>query len=578
MHRGGFTAFSFDLTNHLKSADNQLVVSVDNRSCIDPSAAASSFNQYGGIYRQVFLVAVDAPHVSLTDHGTSGVYVTQGTVSEAAAAMSCAVKLRHYELGAVATTVAVAIQDARGQEVAAADVTVPCPQDAETTATIPFTIPKPHLWQGRKDPHLYTATIRVSSRGRLTDTVTQRFGIRTFSVDGERGSHLNGSRYDLHGVSLHQDRQGKGWLVSRQDLVEDVNVIKDMGATFVRLVHYPHHPDMYDLLDEAGIVVWSEIPCAGIFTMTQAQKDDAKSQLKEMIRQHYNHPGIAVWGIYNQIPSGDEHRKLVQDLVRIAHAEDATRPVVGASVSNDNDPMHHDTDLIGMNRYFGWFFPSISRMKPWAEDFHKQYPKLLFGLGEYGAGGSPRKHAEQCFEPLFNFRALPGIPHPEEYQAMFHEKMWGQIGALDYLWCKTIWEMFDHESQKCMDGDELHVCDMGLVTRDRSIRKDAYYFYQASWSDKPMIHITSRRFNPRTAAFISVKAYTNLPQVDATLNGQPLPRPERSGCVVTWRNVGLRSGANAVSISGQRNGQHYRDEVQWTLIPEPGLQGVAPAP
>jgi beta-galactosidase len=565
-HRGGHTAFHFEITDKMIFGDNVVMVHVNNELKHGQPAHYANFNQYGGLYRPVSLITVDDLHVTLNDRGSSGIRIKQGRITPDQAELSATITVRNGRAESAEAGIEVMIVDQEGKQVAVARIAKSIPAGHEIPVQVPFVVEHPRLWQGRVDPHLYFAQVKVALGDRVTDRVDQRFGIRSLVIDPERGTFLNGKRYDLHGVNLHQDRRGKGWAVTTDDVAEDIRLIKEMGATFVRLAHYPHQQATYDLLDEAGLLAWSEILCVWQFPINQTTVDICREQLVEMIRQLGNHPSIVVWGLYNEIPNGEQHKQLIRGLVQLAHEEDSTRPTTGSSLLSDADPLHSITDLIGLNRYFGWYMPSTDQMGPWADRCHAQNPKLLFGISEYGSSASPYKHTDMIIEPLTRFRGLPGRGYPEEYQAWHHERIWSQLRSRDYLWCKIIWEMFDHATMQGRDADEPGICDMGLVTHDRQVLKDAYFFYKASWTDDAMVHICSRRFDPRTRQSIDLKVYSNLPELTARLNGVALADPERDGVIWIWKKCRLATGPNVVQVTGTKNGEEVRDQVEWNIL------------
>ncbi len=378
------------------------------------------------------------------------------------------------------------------------------------------TLIRPRLWDGRSDPYLYRVRVRVidEASGATVDRVEQPLGLRQFRVDPVAGFFLNGHPLDLHGVACHQDRLDKGWATSDADRAEDVGLISDLGATFVRLAHYQHPPGTYDLLDRLGLIAWSEIPLVSRVADSPAFFENVRQQLVELIRQNYNHPSVLFWGLYNEVADDPATRALVRELVELAHAEDATRLTAAASCLSEGADIHFLPDVIAFNKYFGWYDGRTGDLGPWADAFHGAYPTRAVGISEYGAGASIHQHSEDPPPP-----STLGPWHPEEYQALVHEGCWSQLKARPFLWTKVVWNMFDFACDSRHEGDTPGRNDKGLVTYDRGTRKDAYYWYQAHWSSAPVLYITGRRHVNRSTATVTVKVYSNLDAVQLAVNG-----------------------------------------------------------
>jgi beta-galactosidase len=418
------------------------------------------------------------------------------------------------------------------------------------------TLPSPHLWSGQRDPYLYAVAVRVSdAAGVVTDEVTQAFGVRSCALDPAQGFFLNGEHLDLHGVNFHQDREGLGWAITNAHLEEDVRLMEEIGATAIRAAHYAHAEHFYDLTDRDGMIVWAEIPLIDNINNNPGLATNAREQLTELIRQNYNHPSICFWSVGNELTlkPGPDPAALEEDLGALAHAEDPTRPSVLASTDSPSDRGH--TDALGFNKYFGWYVGTSADFAPWADHIHATEPQLSFAVTEYGAGASTQFHSDTPHSQ----------DHTEEYQATFHEAHWRAMKTRPYLWGKFVWNMFDFASSSRAEGDTPGRNDKGLVTFDRATRKDAFYFYKASWTSTPFVYITSRRFTTRTRAATSIKVYGTMDSVELKLNGVSLGSKTPVDGVYTWPNVTLVHGANTVEATGTRGATTVSDTVTWTL-------------
>jgi beta-galactosidase len=392
--------------------------------------------------------------------------------------------------------------------------------------------------------------------GAEVDRVEQPLGLRQFRVDPAAGFFLNGHPLDLHGVACHQDRLDKDWATSEADQAQDVGLIADLDATFVRLAHYQHPPRTYDLLDRLGLIAWSEIPLVSRVTDSPAFFANARQQLVELIRQNYNHPSVLFWGLYNEVPDDPATRALVRQLVELACGEDPTRLTTAASCLPEGADIHFLPNVIAFNKYFGWYYGQAGDLGRWADAFHAAYPSRAVGISEYGAGASIHQHSEEPPPP-----STLGSWHPEEYQALVHEGCWSQLKARPFLWAKVVWNMFDFACDSRHEGDTPGRNDKGLVTYDRGTRKDAYYWYQAHWSSAPVLHIAGRRHVERPTAAVAVKVYSNLDAVQLVVNGVPREALSRTDRLYRWTDIRLRPGANRIEARGTRGEDVYTDEV-----------------
>jgi beta-galactosidase len=570
-HQGGFAAFVWDVTPYLTvGGDNVLAVKVNNAYNPDVPPLSGDFTIDGGLYRHVWFITTDPLHVSLTDYASPGVYLTQTNVSADSADLQVTTKLQNDGSDPREATILTQVLDASDQVVTTLQTTQALCAGTGADVVQNTTLANPHLWDGRDDPYLYHVLVQVidDASGEALDQVEQPLGLRYFSVDPATGFSLNGHYLDLHGVDFHQDRLDEGWAISDANQAEDVGLISEIGATFVRLSHYQHPPLTYDLLDQSGIIAWSEIPLVNSATNDQAFFDNAEQQLVEMIRQNYNHPAVMFWGMYNEIDDNPTTRNLVSQLVNLAHQEDPTRLTTAATDAADNAVINFLPDVIAFNRYFGWYYGQTSDFGPWADAFHSAYPTRATGISEYGAGASIYQHMEDPPPPP------PGGPwHPEEYQDLFHESYWGQMESRPFLWAKTVWNMFDFASDGRNEGDTPGRNDKGLVTYDRQTRKDAFYWYKANWSSDPVLYITSRRYVDRPTNTVEVKVYSNLDAVQLMVNGVPLGSLSSPDHIFQWTGVALQPGANRIEVLGARGEDIYTDEVTWNA---PGESSTVP--
>jgi len=500
-HDGGYSTFRADVTALLADS-NELIVEADNSKNDRVYPQKADFTFYGGIYRDVSLLVVNRNHIALGYLGGPGVQITP-----AVNGANADIEVKTWMEGD--GEVEFSIYDATGAEVLTG-------KGRDTAVTLEH----PHLWDGVRDPYLYTCAVRLVLNGEVQDEVRQRFGVRSFSVDPKQGFFLNGRPYPLHGVSRHQDRKGLGNAITREMHDEDMQLIKELGANTIRLAHYQHDQYFYDLCDEAGMVVWAEIPY--ISEHMPNGRENTISQMKELIVQNYNHACIVCWGVSNEITISTKDNRDMRDnhhvLNDLCHEMDKTRLTTLAcyAMCGPFNPVAHITDLVSWNLYLGWYVPGLFLNDLWMDFFHLCYPNRALGFSEYGAEGMPNLHSSHPRRG----------DHTEEYQAIYHEYMLRCFDRHKWLWATHVWNMYDFAADARDQGGEPGMNHKGLVTFDRKTKKDSFYIYKAWWSDEPFVHICSKRYADRTENEIEVKVYSNQKQVSLYVNGEKLAEQE----------------------------------------------------
>lgn len=542
-HKGGYTAFCFEITPFVKAGKNLLItVQVSNEHRLDVLPLTGDFNVYGGIHRPVWLLVKEKNCISPLDFASSGVYVTQSKVSEKTADIYVKTKLSLTDPSRK-TDVRTSIVDAQGKTVAQR-------QDPAGTDQ-KFTLEKPHLWNARQDPYLYRVKTELLVDGQATESQTEPLGIRSFRVDANEGFFLNGKKLDLHGFGYHEDIAGKGSAYEQVDYLKDMDLVMESGATSVRLTHYPHGKSWYDLSDEKGLILWSEIPLVGPggytgmgYIKSKALEDHARQIMQELIRQHYNHPSICFWGLFNELKLDyDDPVPFLKQLNQLVKTEDSTRITTCASFL-DRDTFNEVSDVIAWNKYYGWYGGSFEQIGNWADKTHRAYPAKPIAVSEYGAGASVRHHQENLhpIEPTGKF-------HPEEWQTAYHEKNWEELQKRPFVWGKYVWVLADFGSSIRTEGDQDALNDKGLVTYDHNLRKDAFYFYKANWNTAPMLYLAERRNVIRQQSVTTVKVFTTLKEAELWVNGISQGRQIADGLHrMNWSGVQLKPGKNTVLV------------------------------
>lgn len=561
-HQGGYSRFRFGVTGNLTAGrESVIAVKVTNANNNDIAPLSADYTFQGGIYRNVSLYAVDKLGIRMLDYAGPGIYLRQRSVSASSATVDVTAKVFNNYTSSRSVVVRAVITDASGTVVAdksTSPQTVAANAEWDVVQTV--TITNPRLWNGLADPYQYSANVEVrdATAGTVTDVVTEPLGLRSYHLD-TTGFTLNGKHLGLHGVDLHQDRGPEGWAQTDADHEQDWSLIKEIGATTVRMAHYQHDQKDYNLADAAGVVVWAEVPLVNATTNSSAFTSSTENQLRELIRQNYNHPSIVFWSIGNEQNSDDTPTNtLLANLADLVRSEDPDRISTYANdLGNDAQVASH-ADTTAYNKYFGWYGGAIGDLGPWADGLHQAEPSRTFAISEYGAGANTAQHALNPTGYSTNF-------HPEEFQSLLHESQWKQIAARPFIWGSFVWNMFDFASDGRNEGAQPGINDKGLVTRDRATRKDAFYWYKANWSTAPTLYITSRRWTARTDAATEVKVYSNAAQVTAVLNGTSLGARSSSDHIFTWTGVNLRTGANTLTVTASIAGVTHTDTVTWTL-------------
>lgn len=492
-HDGGYSTFRVDLTDAVRSGKKLLSVRADNSKNERVYPQNADFTFYGGLYRGVNLILVPETHFELVKDGTPGMKITP------------VCKGSDYEV-TVETwqndgTVSVSVNG----ETKTAD-------SIDGHAQFVFCIKDAHLWNGRKDPYLYTAKAVLNKDGRELDCIEQKFGCRTFRIDADEGFFLNGKSYPLRGVSRHQDRKGCGNAITDAMHEEDFRLIYEMGATSIRLAHYQHAQKFYDLCDAYGIVAWAEIPY--ISEHMPDGRDNTFSQMRELITQNYNHPSIVVWGLSNEITMQGMKEGMTEnhvDLNDFVHHMDPTRPTTMAHVMllDKKSSFIDIADTGAYNLYFGWYAEGLEKNGEFLDETHRLHPSLPLGFTEYGCDTNPAFHS-----------AAPSRgDYTEEYQMVYHEYILNMIEQRPWLWCTYAWNMFDFAADARNEGGTPGVNQKGIVTMDRRIRKDVYYLYKAYWSDEPFVHVCGRRFIDHAEDTVRITVYSNEPEVSLYKDG-----------------------------------------------------------
>ena len=586
-HLGGYTGFTVDITPYLSTGENLLAVMVDNSHNPVIAPLAIGYALYGGIYRDVWLTTTSDIHFEPDYFGADGLFfktpsvsateatfIVEGQVSNKGGAMA-KVRVEHTLIAPDGNIVW------EGQEEL---VVAP---GRSTEFSLSGTTANPVLWSP-ESPSLYTLESKIFHEGVLTDGLTVRPGFRWFALDPEEGFLLNGRPYELRGTNRHQDFKGMGDALDNAFHYRDVAWIKSMGANFLRLAHYPQDPYVYQLADEMGLLLWSEVPNLNFINPSEALTLQSALQIKEMIFQHFNHPSIVFWGSSNEIllwsEQGARQTRLedkvygerVRDFVfamdstiRSADPHRLTTLAIHGSSDYDSIGVTAIPDMLSVNLYDGWYGGEFEGFGRNLDNRRQKYPKQHLFVSEYGAGSDKRINA---VNPLrFDFSG--------QYQLLFHESYLRQIRNRNWLVGTAIWNQFDF-SQPHTGGSINHLNQKGVQGFDRK-PKDTYYFYKANWSEKPLVYLgirdwdiravwTGKNPHPDLAAIHEIPVFSNMESVELFHNGQSLGLKQPNDQNIARWELEMKPGTHLLLASGKNlaDDAEQTDAFQIVITPK----------
>ncbi len=534
-HCGGFSAFTFQLTPYLCKGGNEITVKADNSNELPIYPHQADFTFFGGIYRDVELICFEErAHFDITTYGTDPIFITpkkDGNISVAVNTIGGKrVLAKVYDMSG--NCIVELEKEKEGTDASVA-------QRVEMEACIE----KPHLWNGTTDAYLYEGKVfLLNEAGECLDEVSSKFGFRDFSVTADQGFFLNGNSYPLRGVCRHQDRENMGWAITEKEHYEDMALIREIGANTIRLAHYQQAPFFYDLCDQNGMVVWAEIPFISVYDARTEADQNLLSQMRELVLQNYNHPSICFWGIANEVGIGGESEEMyeiLRKLNQLTKELDANRMTVIANVgmTKTSSPLFHITDVTSYNEYMGWYEGKMEEHGTFCDERHNEIPEIPLAISEYGAESVLSWHSE---EPKLK-------DYSEEYQALLHENAEAAFEERTYIWATWLWNMFDFAADARDEGGCKGRNNKGLVTYDRKVKKQGFYFYKACWSREPFVYLCGKRFEKHAADKITIKVYSNQNCVELWVNGKKI----ESLCAKTvfeFKNIAIKSGYNEILV------------------------------
>ncbi|WP_333886297.1 glycoside hydrolase family 2 protein [Sphingobacterium siyangense] len=575
-HQGGYSAFVFELTNMLQfGKENEILLKVNNEATPQVIPVNHTlFPMYGGIYRPVELIVTDDIHIAVNDFAAKGIYITQKNVSKKTADVAVKIKIDNKSGKKQPIELLTTVFEKDGSIKAKQSTQYTLLPQGRQTVTQQILVKSPHLWQGLDDPYLYKVVTQIKKNNQVIDEVTAPLGLRKFELRTGEGFFLNDIKYPLYGVCRHQDRLGKGSALSNADHDEDLAIIKEMGATSIRLAHYQQSEYFYSKCDSMGLVIWAEIPFVN--RVTTLEDNNAQQQLKELIRQNFNHPSIYIWGMHNEVYSPSAYTvELTTKLNDLAKSEDPDRYTVSVSGYNVIDhPVNNNADVQGINHYFGWYNGELEDksdkeddVASWAKRISEEFKDYRIIFSEYGAEAIPEDQAEE----VGNFGNQWSNPSffPEEYATKFHEVHWSVISKSPIFLGSYVWNTFDFATPiTALNVNPRNY--KGLVSFDRKLKKDGFYWYKANWSKEPVLYITQRRMINRGNEITPITVYSNRGEPTLIINGQTIKGAKigQTNVHYIFENVKLKPGKNTVEAKViQKDGKVLTDTIEWNYDP-----------
>lgn len=564
-HKGAYSAFVFEIGSAIRpDTVNSIVVIANNQSRPDVIPINHFlFGVYGGIYRPAELIVTDRLNIATTDDASPGVYISQENVSARSADVTVLTKVENKYAQGQHAALRTEILDAKGRVVMQVNddhwVSTQGTQSYEQHVRLDG----PHLWQGIDDPYLYKVVVSVVREGMVIDQVVQPLGVRKFELGRGGVMLVNGRPVRLKGVTRHQEWWGLGSALSNSNHDTDLAIIREMGANSIRFAHYQQSEYVYSKCDSIGFIIWAEIPFVNAYSGKEI--DNAKQQLTELIKQNYNHPSIYVWGLHNEVYNKIHQNyvsTLTSELHNIAKTLDPHRLTASTDGYGTMERRENNlADIQGMNRYYGWYEGSTADLQKWVDGLAEKYPDHHVVLAEYGAEGN----VEQQAEVLPDFDPVHGQYFPEQLQTRSHEVQWGILEKTNYLAATYLWNTFDFAVPFWNRGGTPARNMKGLVTYDRKIKKDAYYWYKANWNRDPMIYIADRRLVKRKVSRTVITIYSNTGVPELFVNGRRVGGVEQGFTRVhfLFKDVRLKKGRN--KIVARQPGGGLSDSVEWIL-------------
>ncbi|HVR19448.1 MAG TPA: glycoside hydrolase family 2 TIM barrel-domain containing protein, partial [Polyangiaceae bacterium] len=528
----GYMSFRVDATEFVNFGTKDNVVAVH----VDTSRHESRWYPGAGIYRKVELAALDPVHIA-----RYGTFVTTPKVSDKEATVRVRTTVENFETRPVPIEIATLLLDdttgaVRGT--ATSPVGLPARSSFEIEQTI--VVKNPARWD-IDSPRRHIAISRIFAGKRLRDATETYFGIREFVFTADDGFHLNGRRVQLKGVNLHHDQGPLGAAFFPRAMERQLEIMKDMGVNAIRTSHNPPAPEMLDLCDRMGFVVWNEAfdKWDGTATLPPGRsiKDHGRKQLDVFVRRDRNHPSVVAWSVGNEIWDLENGKlpnppELLRAMVGFVKALDTTRPVTLAHAvpGSADTPLDDSLDIGGWNYVRKY------------QNSRQKRPKLPLVYSESASAYSTR-----------GFYDFPQPTRKDDYSLALRISSYDRNAAYysdvadtefalmerdRFVAGEFVWTGFDYlgepvpfvaegwahfEPRRITKGEEGRSSSFGIVDLV-GIPKDRYYLYRSHWApEKTTIHVVPHwTFPERVGRNVPVYVYTNGDSAELFVNGKSL--------------------------------------------------------
>lgn len=575
-HVGGYDGWKVDITDAVKvfaqtdvckerfKGKIPVAVRCDNLRDVETIPSdMSDFNLYGGLYRYVNLVYT--PEVSF-----DRVTITSRTDEKGKNGhLNVVVSFYNPQKVNSEKTISITIKDPNGKTVV--EKVVKQDFDADVThcdvnmTLINTEINKIILWDV-DNPQLYTCEVSLEINGN-TIQATDRFGFRHFEFVEKGPFMLNGRRLLLKGTHRHEDHADLAGALTEELMIKEMNLIKDMGANFIRLGHYQQSDIVLRLCDELGILVWEEIPWCRGGLGGESYKEQARRMLANMIEQHYNHPSVILWGMGNENDwpgdfdyfDKDAIRAFMKELHDLSHQLDDSRLTAIRRCEFCKDII----DVYSPSIWAGWYSRAF---RDYREMNNKGFEGTTrFFHAEWGGDSHARRHAEGDFTTVSN--AAKTGDWSESYIVRLFDWHLKEQENIPYLTGSAFWTFKDFSTPLRPENPVPYVNQKGVVECDLN-PKESYYVFQSYWSNKPMIHIYGHTWPVRWGEENEKKevlVYSNCPEVELFVNGISQGKKKRNSqdfpaAGLHW-DVIYKEGVNTLRAIGTDKKLQFTDEI-----------------
>ncbi len=586
-HVGGYDEFVFDITDAIAATGQgakdgvPIAVLCDNSEDLQrPPSDLSDFSLYGGLYRHVHLAYV--PGVSL-----EAVHILPTWVPGADAKVAVKARLYNPAKFSGSARIVVGIADAHGKTISHTEKTFAAWEGEKEIALCG--VESPAIWSPAH-PNLYTCSVTLNTP--LGESaVKESFGIKHAEFVDHGPFKLNGERLLLRGTQRHMDHAGFAAAEPDELIRTEMELVKAMGANFIRLAHYQQTRLVLELCDELGLLVWEEAPWCRAGVGDDRWKENTRSMLANMIDQHFNHPSVLMWGLGNEddwpgeYPAIDQAaiRQFMHEMNDLAHTMDPSR-----STSLRRCDFARDIpDVYSPSIWAGWYSGVYTEYEE-ALERERERVKHFIHI-EWGADSHARRHSESPEVALARVEASAGFDNagPNDLPVnggphVSRDGDWSETYACDlfdwylkvqetlpWLTGSAQWAFKDFTTPMRVENPVPRVNQKGVIERDMT-KKEGYWVFQSYWAEEPMAHIYGHTWPVRWGAEDEpriVKVYSNCPTAELFVNGEPAGERKRNSqdfpaAGLRWM-VKFKPGKNRLRVVAGKNGVTVSDEIEF---------------